>query len=199
MSKTWTAGEPLLNSEQMDHLLKKTYTSPIIYNTMGLGTTTGNDLTKYDREYEVEKVAKQHSKKYFYVISVSDTEDVHYQVYHGGKIAFWVFKLLIENPHYWKSTIAGSNTSWKSIRKRTHLPATVGATYLEIDKDIEAHKQTLEHDAYAKGILEAEPDGLKMIEGLEKLQEGEPEDEDPLSPWQSYNSSASDSFYMTST
>jgi hypothetical protein len=172
------------------------------------GTSTGKP--EYNKEYEVEQVVKKHSKGYYYVISVSDTDDVFYQVFHAGKIAYWVHK--ITGKVHLSGLPIGEPvaTTWSSVRKRTHLPATVGATYLEIDKEIEEYKKTLEHDDYAKGILETEPDNLKMIEGLEKLHEGDPDHpmngnsptyafgSDPNAGFSSSNViSASDSFYMT--
>jgi hypothetical protein len=151
----------------------KNYQSNIIFS--GMAEANGIVRPAYQKENQVRKVVRQHSKGYYYVISVSDTDDVFYQVYNGGKLGYLSHKAT-GLPHWPRDCIA-ANAVWKSIRKRTHLPATVGAAYLEIDKDIEAHKQTLEHDDYAKGVLDAEPDGLKMIEGLEKLAEGDPDDE----------------------
>jgi hypothetical protein len=137
------------------------------------GTTTGNTTTApvYSRENEVTKKVKYHSKGYYYVISVSDIDDVSYQVYNGGRVSFLLHKAT--GMAHWPRSVDGTR-GWKNVRKRTHLPATIGATYVEIDKLIEAHKASLEHNTYTKDLLGVEPDNLKMIEGLEKLQEGDP-------------------------
>ena len=166
-------GGPLLTPKQHNHFLQKQYSLA----TTTTGTTTGNTTTApvYSRENEVTKKVKYHSKGYYYVISVSDTDDVFYEVYNGGRVAYLFHKVLGVSTY--PQTNVDGHRHYNSVRKRTHLPATVGATYLKIDKLIEEHKASLEHNDYAKGILETEPDNLKMIEGLEKLQEGEPEDD----------------------
>ena len=169
-----------LTPAQHNQFLKQMMAPYISGTTVSFGTSTGNEPATYDEEDEVTKTTKQHSKGYYYVISVSDNADVFYQVFKGNKVAYVLHKVFGKiYPH--KNPI-DDNEVWKSVRKRTHLPATVGATYLEIDADILAHKEAMEHDGYAKGILAAEPEGLKMIEGLEKLAEGDPDDDYPDGP-----------------
>ncbi len=176
--------KPLMTAAQMAKFSSiYTYQMPNVFT----GTTTGaQEFDKnYDKEYEVTKIIKKHSKGYYYIISVSDKDDVFFQIYHGGWIAYLWHKLL-GVPRPLECPIAGGagpragddRDNWNSVRKRTHLPATLGAAYLEIDDTIEAHKEVVEHDEYAKELLKTEPENLKMIEGLERLerlQEGDPE------------------------
>ncbi len=155
-----------------------------------IGTTTGNWPIQiepereliYEKEYEVSKIVKRHANKdYFYVISVSDTDDVFYQIWKGGWFSLLLFKAMGNRNGYKKKNVNDRhNTQWDAVRKRTHLPATIGATYLEIDdaikKHIEESKVASDHDNYAEKLLKTEPDNLKMIQGLEKLAEGEPDE-----------------------
>lgn len=148
--------------------------APYQLNGSAILTTTGNTVAEYDREYEVEKVVKQHSKSYYYVLSVSDVDDVFFKIYRGNKVAWWLHKTFGAVPSN-AEDIGGDD--WNTVRKRTHLPATLGAAHKDIDDAIAEHKEVVEHDKYVAELLETEPENLKMIGDLEKLQEGEPEDE----------------------
>lgn len=166
-----TQTKGLLSADQANLFFNKTYQD----HTAWTLTTTGTTQPEYDREYEVATITKKHSKKYskkyWYTISVSDTEDVHYIVYHTGNLMYWLCKLLHKEPN------ESLSHGWVSVKKRTHLPATLGAAYQEIDKVVAGHKETMEHDEYLTEMLKTDPENLKMIEGLEKLEEGEPEAE----------------------
>jgi hypothetical protein len=198
----WTAGQPvsevapLLTPAEHAAFAKQmcapyTTATSVVLN----GTSTGNEPAVYDREYEVEQIVKKHSKGYYYLISVNDTDDVYFMVFNGSKLAYWLHKLTNRvPPNAEKVNAGGCDGNWDIVRKRTHLPATLGAAYQEIDEVVKAHKETyketLEHDDYIAGLLDTEPENLKMIEGLEKLQEGEPEAESSASSC-GYNSTVS--------
>jgi hypothetical protein len=168
----------LLTTAQNNAFVKK-MCSPYVTSTNIIlnGTSTGNEPAVYDRESEVKQIVKKHSKGYYYLISVSDTDEVFFMVYHASDLAYWVHKIIGAHLPSAKQVTEG----WGNVRKRTHLPATLGAAYQAIDEAVEAHKETykevMEHDEYIGGLLETEPENLKMIEGLEKLQEGDPETE----------------------
>jgi hypothetical protein len=121
---------------------------------------------------------------------VSDTDDVFFQVFAAGNVALWHHKIVGRPFGMVKQVDSGTEGNWNTVRKRTHLPATLGAVYQEIDAAIEAHKEVVEHDDYISGLLETEPENLKMIEGLEKLQEGDP-DEVEAPAFVGYNSTVS--------
>ena len=184
------AGDPNWNGGTLVSLVaaQKFAQASIKTPTILTGTTTSNLIFNtteckpvYREEYEVSKIVKRHTNKdYFYVISVSDTDDVFYQIWEGGWFSMLLFKAMGDRNGYRKTNVnASRNTQWDAVRKRTHLPATIGATYLEIDDAIEKHiedsKVASDHDNYAEELLKTEPDNLKMIQGLEKLAEGEPE------------------------
>ena len=164
----------LLTADQGDLFFTKMYDT-----SNWTMTTTGTTQPEYHKENMVAIIVKQHSKGYYYEITVNNYDNVRFLVYNGGKIRYLLQKLLGRSG----KTIDGEG-QWFCVRKRTHLPATLGAAHLEIDKAVTDHKKAKEHSKYIKGILETEPDNLKMIEGLEKLAEGEPEaDYDTREDW----------------
>ncbi len=139
-------------------------------------TATGNIITDEEGE-EVASIIRKHSKGFYYIISVNNDDDVHYQVYAGGFIKRTLFKMMGDHPHATFVPLAGGdNANWTQVRKRTHLPATIGAAHQEIDEAVAGFKEDDEHAKYAEEILKTNPENLKMIGGLEKLQEGVEED-----------------------
>jgi hypothetical protein len=183
--------EALLSLKQSNMFISNLITSPnYILN--------GTKQAEYHREYEVEKITKPHSKGYYYTLSVSDTDDVFFQVFNGSKIAYWLHKLTGKEPI---NTVQVGNVhnSWGTVRKRTHLPATLGAAHTTIDEAVEAHKEALAHDDYVAGLLQTDPDNLKMIEGLEKLQEGEPETDQPPMPAYGFQGNVNTGLYTTTS
>ncbi len=187
-SGDWKDQEPLI-SDAAATKFTQAMINPVIHSSSNWTVTSAgqpeNELV-YKKEYEVSKIVKRHTNKdFFYVISVSDTDDVFYQIWEGGWFSMLLFKAMGDRNGYRKTNVnANRNTQWDAVRKRTHLPATIGATYLEIDDAIEKHiedsKVASDHDNYAEELLKTEPDNLKMIQGLEKLAEGEPEPDERL-------------------
>ncbi len=125
---------------------------------------------------QVEKTA-QHSKGYYYKIRVNSDDTVNYQIYEGGRLARLIYAVThaTTGPPIWQASGAPSS-EWSSVRKRTHLPATLGECYEKIDEEIAQLKEAKEHTEYAKGLLDTDPENLKMIGDLEALQEGEGDD-----------------------
>lgn len=176
MTKPSEWGGDLLNQKHANLFLNKMIQIPVVPQTGNNWTltTTGTTQPDHDREDEVAQITKKHSKNYWYTISVNDTEDVLYNVYRSGNLVHWWFKLTGKEPKL--GALSDVSGGWVSVKKRTHLPATLGAAYQEIDKAIAGHKEIMEHDEYLTEMLKTEPENLKMIEGLEKLEEGEPDD-----------------------
>ncbi len=144
-------------------------------------TTTGPP--DYQEEYEVSRIVKRAKGGYFYVISVDATDDVHYRVWKGGMFPYVVAKMF----KYFAPDIDGNKSTWHSVTKRSHLPATIGSAYDRIDTAIKADIEDREHDVYIKDLLKTPADNLKMIGGLEKLQEGDVDAEDDPNTGSSHN------------
>ncbi len=182
-SGDWKDQEPLISDAAATKFMQ-VMINPVIHSSSNWTMTSADQPEKelvYKKEYEVNKIVKRHANKdFFYVISVNNTDDVYHQIWEGGWFSMLLFKAMGSRKWYRNTNINDRrNTQWGAVRKRTHLPATIGATYLEIDEAIEKHvessKVASEHDYYAEELLKTKPDNLKMIEGLEKLAEGEPE------------------------
>lgn len=131
--------------------------------------TTGNDTMQWSEEYEVTRLVKRAKNGYFFVITVNVKDDVHYRVWKGGWFPYVVAKAFKAFPR----DINGRKSTWNTVTKRSHLPATLGSAYEMIDKAIKGDMEDHDHNLYIKELLVVDPENLKMIGGLEKLQEGD--------------------------
>ncbi len=139
-------------------------------------TTTGND-PEWAREYEVTKIVKRAKNGYFFIISVDVSDNVFYRVWKGGWFPFLVAKTF----KAFAADIDGNKSTWNSVTKRTHLPATIGSAYEMIDGAIKGDMEDRDHNRHIKEMLKTKPENLKMIGSLEKLAEGDVDakDDDP--------------------
>ncbi len=169
---------PLLTQQQMAKFQQAIIKTPSILNPSQASnnwimTTTGTTQPQYNRENEVKRIIKKHSKGYYYTISVNDVEDVFFKAYRANKLGYWLHKVFRRVA--WGEKITPPEIGYNPVRRRSHLPATLGAAYQEIDRIIADHKASLEHDDYISEMLKTSPENLKMIEGLERLENPEPE------------------------
>lgn len=155
------------------------YTSPLfsVGSSTNFTLTTTGDSPSWVKEYEVSRIVKRTKNGYFFLISVDATDDVFYRVWKGGWFPYLVAKVFKR----FQRDIDGNKSSWNTVTKRTHLPATLGSTYEKIDAAIKADIANEEHESYIDDLLKTKPESLKMIGSLEKLAEGDVDDtkEDP--------------------
>ena len=161
-------------NQQLDQMQQQwstpnlTIQQPVVSVSPNFTYTTTGDAPSYRREYEVSRIVKR-SKGYFYVISVDATDDVFFRVWKVGMFPYMIAKMFKR----FGRDIDGNRESWNSVTKRTHLPATLGSAYEKVDEAIKEDIGNLEHDRYVKDMLKTDPENLKMIGGLERLQEGD--------------------------
>ena len=149
---------------------------PYAYTTTNLYTP--DQQVDLNKNY-VSRIVRRYNNKYFYSISVSLTDNVYYRVWKGGIFPFICAKLF---RYSFSDDIKGNQSIWSMMKKRSHLPATIGAAYETIDQMIKNDIKERDHKVYIKGLLKTHPENLKMISGLETLQEGTVSSATPQGP-----------------
>jgi len=141
---------------------------PYTYINTTTNLYTPDQQVDLNKNY-VSRIVRRYNNKYFYSISVSLTDNVYYRVWKGGIFPFICAKLF---RYSFSDDIKGNQSIWSMMKKRSHLPATIGAAYETIDQMIKNDIKERDHKVYIKGLLKTHPENLKMISGLETLQEG---------------------------
>ena len=162
-------------------------TPPLNYSSsmkvVGDGAYFSSEKTnRYDQDSDV--VASKltgHGDGFWSEIRIYDNDYIRFQLHRGSrfkKLLFWMG--LSDGP----KDSEGQRAAWDSIG--THqldpgykLESNLGKTYLLIDEMIAGEMKDEEHRKFIRGIADTDPENLKMIAGLKKLDEGMTA---PLSP-----------------
>jgi hypothetical protein len=128
-------------------------------------TSTGNgaffgdgETTKKVNEYKTRTIRKNYKGRYYALIKVyEDNDEVYYSINRGRGLKWMTWYL-----PWWEFRFEG-------VKPRESLEATLGVTYLKIDQTLEAMKENKKHAKFVKDILKTDPDNLKMIAELDKL------------------------------
>ena len=110
----------------------------------------------------ISRIITTYEDRYWSLIKVNENGQVYFKLFRG-----WWGRFL-----YRLGVVRGSDLYWDSVPPRDELASTLGLTYLKIECMI---KKDLEKRASIKNIRElctTDPDNLKMIAELDKLDKG---------------------------
>jgi len=142
-----------------------------------IGPATWNHIPEHIMENrKMLKVIKRFDKKYFFAITVNTDESVYFQIYNGG-IFSYLFMLVTGRLLGGRRRVRGD---WIRVSSRSHLAATLGSAYDAVEEEIARHRANKEFFKNVRDLLKTKPENLKMIGKLEKLENGDPNESDPL-------------------
>lgn len=110
----------------------------------------------------ISRIITTYEDRYWSLIKVNENGQVYFKLFRG-----WWGRFL-----YKFGIVRGSDLYWDSVPPRDELASTLGLTHLQIEHMI---KKDLEKRASIKNIKElctTDPDNLKMIAELDKLDKG---------------------------
>ena len=104
-----------------------------------------------------------HADRYWSVIRVNEQGQVYYKVFRGWFGGRWLYRCGI---------LRGYSLYWESVPSREKLESTLGLTHLKIEEMISQDKKRLENVKFINEICKTDPDNLKIIAELDKLDKG---------------------------
>jgi hypothetical protein len=129
------------------------------FTVSGTGTYfNGSETTQRVKEYKTRTIRKNYKGGYYVLIKVyEDTDEVYYSINRGRG-----WKWMTWYAPWW-------DFQWKLADSRDTLESTLGAMYLKVDTSLESMNANKKHAKFVKDILKTDPDNLKMISELDKL------------------------------
>ena len=104
-----------------------------------------------------------HADRYWSVIRVNEQGQVYFKVFRGWFGGRWLYRCGI---------LRGYTLYWESVPSREKLESTLGLTHLKIEEMISQDKKRRENVEFVKAICKTDPDNLKIIAELDKLDKG---------------------------
>jgi len=135
---------------------------PNIFQRMYMRATRSINESNYKYKFVTHKVTS-YEDKYWSVVRVNEEGHVWYKVFRG----WWGGRFL-----YRCGILRGYSLYWESIPKREKLEATLGAAYLGVDQTITDDKKRRKQIKFIQETCKTDPDNLKMISELDKLDKG---------------------------
>ena len=104
-----------------------------------------------------------HADRYWSVIRVNEQGQVYYKVFRGWFGGRWLYRCGI---------LRGYSLYWESVPSREKLESTLGLTHLKVEEMISKDKKRRKNIEFVKEICKTDPDNLKIIAELDKLDKG---------------------------
>ena len=169
------------NSFMQQQLQNQQISNNLSYSKGGILTSTGKGYTgvipdwaylnmMQNHEVEIRKIStkvRKHNKGYYSDVAVLASDVVCWKVIKTNPVGIFLYKLGLNKKHNVKE--------WNTSSKYDKLEATLGAAYIAIEKEVDALIRRKDHKKFVKDILNTDPDNLKMISELKKL-DGQVED-----------------------
>jgi hypothetical protein len=133
-----------------------------------------SDNATLNREHgePVTDIHTKHGQGFWSEIRIHEDDFIFYKLFRGNFLVRLTHKLGFKKI----TDINGADKAWDYIGGQGHkdckLEATLGKTFLLIDKMIADELKDEEHRKFIKGIAKTDPENLKMIAGLKILDEG---------------------------
>jgi len=143
--------------------LKDAGREPNLLKRLYMFLTRSVNENNYTHHASISNIITVHPDRYWSVIRVNEQEQVYYKVFRGWFGGRWLYRCGI---------LRGYDLYWESVQSREKLESTLGLTHLKIEEMIKKDKKRLEKIDFVKAICKTDPDNLKIIAELDKLDKG---------------------------
>ena len=157
-SNQFTFSTPYAEPESLQDAAK----DPGILKRIYMFLTRSVNESNYKHDF-ISNIITVHADRYWSVIRVNEQGQVYYKVFRGWFGGRWLYRCGI---------LRGYTLYWESVLSREKLESTLGLAHLKIEELIKQDKKRLEKVEFIKAICKTDPDNLKIIAELDKLDKG---------------------------
>jgi len=111
----------------------------------------------------ISRIVNTYEDRYWSIIKVNENGQVYFKIFRG----WWGGRLL-----YKCGILRGTKLYWDSVPLREKLESTLGSTYLQIEHMMKKDLERRNSVKNVKELCKTDPDNLKMIAELDKLDKG---------------------------
>ncbi len=157
-SNQFTFSPPVAEPESLKDVGKE----PNILKRIYMLLTRSVNETNYKHNF-VSNTTTLYPGRYWSVIRVNEQGQVYFKVFRGWFGGRWLYRC---------GLFRGQTIYWESVPSREKLESTLGLTHLKIEEVISQDKKRHENIEFIKAICKTDPDNLKIIAELDKLDKG---------------------------
>lgn len=142
--------------------MKDVVREPSLLKRIYMFLTRSVNESTYKHDF-VSSIITVHADRYWSVIRVNEQGQVYFKVFRGWFGGRWLYRCGI---------LRGYALYWESVPAREKLESTLGLAHLRVEEMISQDKKRLENVDFIKAVCKTDPDNLKMIAELDKLDKG---------------------------
>lgn len=143
------------------------YKKPNVFQRIYMRLTRSINESNYKHDSISYKLIT-YDDKYWAVIRANESGLVWFKVFRGWRGGQLLYRCGI---------LRGLSLYWESVPQREKIEATLGAACLKVEETIRKDQKRRKQIAFIKETCKTDPDNLKMIAELDKLDKGIPTEE----------------------